>query len=342
MSDFRRNPITGQWVIIAENRAQRPQQVEVQQVVRADVACPFCEGCEHSTPSEVFALRAAGSQPNGPGWRVRVVPNKYPALEASASSAANLNREIIPPQSKPDEPIDRAAAAGRHEIIIESPRHLCSVAELNDAQFTEVVEVYHQRLATLRQSKQFRSAVIFKNGGPSAGATLAHVHSQLMAFENNSPQFGDRLSNFQSYYEQQGSCPVCDMSCEVSIDPRRLVAQTSNFVAYCPFASRHAYETWIVPLAHASHFDAQAVESLPELAALLRAVLVKLQRIVKLPAYNYILHTAPFDTVVNGHYHWHIEILPRTSNLAGFELGTGCYINAVLPEQAAAELRKAE
>ncbi|HTQ38560.1 MAG TPA: DUF4921 family protein [Pirellulales bacterium] len=330
MSELRRNPITGHWVILAENRAARPQEVDIQQVVRTQITCPFCEGNEHCTPSEVLALRAAGSPPDCPGWRVRVVPNKYPAVEA----LGKINQPLANSQA------DLVPGAGLHEIIIESPRHLTSVAELSDVQMAEVLEVYRQRLATLRGVRRFRLAVVFKNGGPSAGATLTHLHSQLLAFENGGPNFGDRLPNFQNYTQQHGICPACQMSHELPSDKSRLVARTANFVAFCPSASRMAYETWILPLAHAPHFDAQASESLPELASLLRRVLVKLQQIVKLPAYNYIVHTAPFDTPGCDHYHWHIEILPRTTNLAGFELGTGCYINAVLPERAAAALRE--
>jgi UDPglucose--hexose-1-phosphate uridylyltransferase len=335
MPQLRRNPITGQWVILAENRGGRPQEVEIQQIVRPQSICPFCEGHEKRTPSEVLAIRAAGSQPNGPGWRVRVVPNKYPALETDGSHFPSLQ-----PSGSLGEEVGGIPAVGTHEIIIESPRHLVSMTELDDGQVTDVLEVYRQRLAALRQTKQFHSALIFKNGGPTAGATLVHLHSQLIAFQTGGPNLGDRLPNFQSHAQQFGNCPLCETS-QTASKNLLAVAATANFVAFCPFASRFAYEIWIAPRGHAAHFDANGPESLPELAGLLRGVLVKLERIVKLPAYNYIVHTAAFDTIGSDHYHWHIEILPRTTSLAGFELGIGCTINTVGPERAAAALREA-
>jgi UDPglucose--hexose-1-phosphate uridylyltransferase len=256
----------------------------------------------------------------------------------------------------PANPITQVVpGAGIHEIIIESPQHLVSITELDDGQVAAILEVYRGRLAALRQMKKFHSALVFKNGGPTAGATLVHVHSQLIAIENRQPVFADRLPQFQNHAQQFGNCPLCQMLDEVSsalphpvgnrsVEPsegNRLVAATPNFLAFCPFAARLAYEAWIIPRQHSAHFDAVAPESLPELAGLLRTVLVKLERIVKLPAYNYLVHTAPFDTFGSDHYHWHIEILPRTTALAGFELGTGCYINTVLPQRAAAALREA-
>jgi UDPglucose--hexose-1-phosphate uridylyltransferase len=230
---------------------------------------------------------------------------------------------------------------GIHEIVIESPRHLESITQLSDDQVAEVLDTYRQRLTVLRQAKKYHSAVIFKNGGPSAGATLVHLHSQLMALEIGGPAIGDRLPRFQSYAEHFGQCPLCQTLSQMDSDQQFIVAATPNFVAYCPFASRFAYEMWIAPRQHAGDFDATGTETLFELSGLLRAVLVKLERIVKLPAYNYIVHTAPFDTSGSDHYHWHIEILPRTTSLAGFELGTGCYINTVPPERAATALREA-
>ncbi len=329
MPQLRHNPITGQWVILAENRGGRPQEVDIQQIVRPQSVCPFCEGNEARTPDEVFAIRATGSKANGPGWRVRVVPNKYPALEEGD----------ISPSPQPS-PTRGEGAYGLHEIIIESSRHLERLTELNDEEVSEVLETYRQRLATLRQSKQFRSAMIFKNGGPTAGATLVHLHSQVMAFQVGTPMIDDRLSRFQDFTRQRfGQCPLCQM---LTVgDETLVVAATANFVAFCPFASRFAYEMWLAPRRHIAHFDSNTAENLTELAALLRVVLVKLERIVKVSAYNYIVQTAPFDTSGSDHYHWHIEILPRTTSLAGFELGTGCYINTVPPERAAAALREA-
>jgi len=327
MSELRHNPITRQWVIVAENRGARPQDLVVQQVIQDTAHCPFCEGHEESTPAEVLAVRGSGSHPNKPGWRVRVVPNKYPAV----------GREIAFAGTK----ALRLPGVGVHEIIIESPRHLTSVAQLNDSEFADVVGVYRQRLVELRSTGRFSGAVLFKNSGAGGGATLAHLHSQLVAVAADEPVFADRAPVFRELAQQSGECPLCTAANDRSADGHSFVSQSENFLAFCPFASRFAYEMWVVPREHWPRLEDTDPEILPELARLFRAALVKLEATVKSSAYNYIIHTAPFDTAGANHYHWHIEILPRLSNLAGFELGTGCFINTVSPEHAAAALRDA-
>jgi UDPglucose--hexose-1-phosphate uridylyltransferase len=326
MSELRHNPITRQWVIVAENRGARPQDLVVQQVIQDTAHCPFCEGHEEGTPGEVLALRSPESRANECGWRVRVVPNKYPAVGAASpqadSSSAGFERDDI----------TVLPGLGVHEIIIESPRHLTTVTQLSVAQFAEVLTVYRDRLAALRNSGQFSNAVVFKNSGAGGGATLAHLHSQLVALCADRSIYADRSPALR----ESGDCPLC---ATIETDSQRLVTKSEHFLAFCPFASRFAYETWIIPRQHLPRFEETASEILPELARLLRAVLVKLEATVKSSAYNYIIHTAPFDTTGANHYHWHIEILPRLSNLAGFELGTGCFINTVSPEHAAAALR---
>jgi UDPglucose--hexose-1-phosphate uridylyltransferase len=332
MSELRRNPITGLWVIVAENRGARPQEIFSQQTVLDDFQCPFCEGREERTPNETLARRQPGSQVNGPGWRVRVVPNKYPALEevGDLDTAGKLPSET-----------GNEAAVGLHEIIVESPRHLTSVTELEERQFAEVLDVYRQRLGELRSSGNYRGAVLFKNAGPAAGATLSHLHSQLMASFSAVPYLLGRAKAFERSAKEGAACPVCKMLQDEVDAGQRILARDETFTAFCPYASRLAYETWIVPNRHGAHFDLLLTNEVDRLAAMFRSVLVKVEAIVKLPAYNYIVHTAPFDSKQSNHYHWHIEILPRTSNLAGLELGTGCYLNTVSPEHAADVLRRA-
>jgi UDPglucose--hexose-1-phosphate uridylyltransferase len=323
MSELRHNPITRQWVIVAENRRARPQDLVVQQVIQDTAHCPFCEGHEQGTPGEVLAVRGSDSRPNEPGWRVRVVPNKYPAVGREIAFAGT---EAL-----------RLPGVGVHEIVIESPRHLTSVTQLSDEEFADVIGVYRQRLADLRRTRRFSGAVLFKNSGAGGGATLAHLHSQLVALAADEPVFADRTPAFRELAQRSGKCPLCTAATDRCTDGHSFVSQSENFLAFCPFASRFAYEMWVVPREHSPRFEEN--ELLPELAGLLRAAIVKLEATVKSSAYNYIVHTAPFDTPGTNHYHWHIEILPRLSNLAGFELGTGCFINTVSPERAAAALR---
>lgn len=367
MSELRHNPITRQWVIVAENRGARPQDLVVQQIVQDTGHCPFCEGHEESTPGEVMALRRSESQPNQPGWHVRVVPNKYPAVEAvlatTTTEPPNPSPLSATADARPRGEGVRVPSIGVHEIIIESPRHLTSVAQLSDGHFADVIDVYRQRLTELRRGGQFSDAVLFKNSGAGGGATLAHLHSQLVALRHvggesigrlaavgegisvqhsREPIFADRTPTFRELTQQFGICPLCIATKDQSSGHgHSFVLRSENFTVFCPFASRFAYEMWVVPREHMPRFEDTKPEILPELARLLRAVLVKLEATVKSSAYNYIIHTAPFDTAGANHYHWHIEILPRLSNLAGFELGTGCFINTVSPERAAAALREA-
>jgi UDPglucose--hexose-1-phosphate uridylyltransferase len=260
---------------------------------------------------------------------VRVIPNKYPAITSSGNSPAGLFA---------------------HEVIIESPRHLTNTTELDNRQFAEVLAVYGERMSQLGEAHPQSSAMIFKNNGPAAGATLVHLHSQLVVWQCSplAPREDMHLAERDVYNWAQHrllsfrseKCPVCEMIVD-AVANHRVVAESEHFVVICPHASRLAYEMWLLPRTHQAHYSRVNRESLPELASLFRQSLVKLERTVKVPAYNYIVHTAPFDTAGADHYHWHIEILPRITTLAGFEMGTGCYINPVPPERAAAELRQA-
>ena len=193
----------------------------------------------------------------------------------------------------------------------------------------------------LHREGAFRDVSLFKNSGILGGATLSHLHSQLIATNGPAGMLTSRETNFRTHANQHGQCPGCRMLSDAADDGRLLAAQTEHYAAICPHASRIPYEVWILPRQHSPHFDGVVPESLPELAGLFRGLLVKLEAVLQSTAYNYIVHTAGFDTTAEAHYHWHIEILPRTATLAGFELGTDCYINTVLPERAAQVLRHA-
>ncbi|HEY2882494.1 MAG TPA: DUF4921 family protein [Pirellulales bacterium] len=339
MSEFRRNPLTGYGVILAENRGQRPQEMVFKPSIASDFQCPFCEGQEHRTPSETFAIRSADSRTDGPGWRVRVVPNKFPAISeaisesSGAAGSAQAAMEIAQSIG--------VQAVGVHEVVVESPNHVAHIGDLSNAQFADVLEAYRQRLGQLRSSGKYNYALIFKNYGIAGGATLSHLHSQLVAANLPGDALDRRSQNFAAFYHERGGCLLCNMIDQELAAGDQMIDHTDRFIAFCPWAARMPYEAWIVPREHGANFDSTSPQSLTELAELFRGVLVKLERIVKVSACNYIIHTGPFDTNHASHYHWHIEILPRTATLAGFELGTGCFINTVPPEKAAQELRKA-
>jgi UDPglucose--hexose-1-phosphate uridylyltransferase len=231
---------------------------------------------------------------------------------------------------------------GIHEVIVESPRHLVTTTELADVELTDVLAVYCQRLKALAANPRVRYGLVFKNVGPAAGASLEHLHSQLIGMPVVPSQVVEQLSGAKRYFERHGRCAWCRLLEEALADGPRRVASAGAFVAFCPPAARFPWETWIVPRGHTDHFYETGESSLAQLAQLTRRVIAAMERLIPGLAYNYIIHTAPFDTHALDHYHWHMEVIPRVASIAGFEWGTGCYINPVLPEEAAERLRGAD
>lgn len=329
MSDLRKDPIVGRWVIVAENRARRPHDFEHGPRKRKGRFCPFCEGNEAHTPAEILALREPNSEPNRKGWRVRVVGNKFPALEIEGDL-----------RERDDGLYDTMPGIGAHEVIIESPRHIASTSELAEAALGEVLCVYRDRLLDLRKDRRLAYGMVFKNVGPAAGASLEHLHSQLIATPIVPINVWEEMDGSLKFYNYRGRCVYCEMIGRELECEKRIVFETPGFVAFCPFASRFAFETWILPKTHSSRYESTDGAGLKELSVVLKKVIEKLETALEKPAYNYIIHTAPFDTDEVGHYHWHIEIMPRITKVAGFEWGTGFYINPAAPESAAAALRE--
>ncbi len=331
MSEFRRDPILAEWVIIAPERARRPQEYERPAVRVNGMVCPFCEGNEQYTPAEIHAVRRPDSSPNGPGWSVRVVPNRFPALR--------VEHELT---SHPYAMFDVLGGVGAHEVIIETPDHVRSFADLPEQHIRHIVRVYHQRLADLARDERLAHAVIFKNVGHAAGASLHHSHSQLIATPFVPPRVAAELRGAERYHRDRGRCVYCDIAYEETQRDERIVVDLPQIVAYCPYASRFPFEVWLQPKEHTSHFETGSEVLLEELATALKIVLRKLDTVLEEPAFNFVLHSGPFRTGPLAHYHWHLEIMPRLAGVAGFELGSGVFINPVAPETAAAFLRDAE
>jgi UDPglucose--hexose-1-phosphate uridylyltransferase len=330
MSELRKDPIVGRWVIIAENRAQRPHEFLDSSVQRGDrEVCPFCVGNERHTPDEIAAHRQPGTRRNEPGWNVRVVPNKFPALEMAGD-----------PHPRGDGLYEAADGVGVHEVIIESPRHLTRTTELSDNHLAEVLWICRERLLALQQDSRLVHGLIFKNVGAAAGASLAHLHSQLIVTPIVPVSVAEEIDGSHAYFRKHDRCVYCDLVEQEQALAKRIVLKSPQFVAFCPFAARFPFETWIVPTSHASHYESLSRAASKELAGVLRRVLAKIDAALARPAYNYIVHTAPFDTPPLRHYHWHIEIIPRVTKLAGFEWGSGFYINPVPPEEAAGVMRE--
>lgn len=258
-----------------------------------------------------------------------MIPNKYPAvsLEESASSiaAAAQSRSL--------------AGHGIHEVIIESPGHTASFSELTEEQARWACVAYRDRLASVAGFPSIRQAILFKNCRGGGGATLEHTHSQLIGTSIVSPGLERELESSQRYYEASGGCIFCSMIQDELADGLRIVEKTERLVAFCPFASRFPYEVWILPIRHQSRFEAVTLAEIGELSALLRKLVVTLEKIIPQVPYNYWFHSSPFDTISYDHYHWHLELISRSTTQAGFEWGTGCFVNPLPPENAASALR---
>ena len=324
MGEFRRDPITGRWVIIAAERAERPRQLGAANSSSPAEPCPFCAGNEALTPPEVWASRARDSQADRPGWRVRVVPNKYPAL-ASGAQRDTSNDNFY--QSQP--------GLGVHEVIVECPDHVTNLAELSDDQVADILLAYRERLTTLTSDPRWRYLLIYKNQGDRAGATFEHLHSQLLALPTVPREALDELAGAQAHFAASGRCIYCEIIERELVHRNRVIFAHDKFIALCPFAPRFAYETWILPRAHRAIFAASSAQELKDCAIALGETIRRLNRALDNPPFNFFIHSLPTDGSAPDSYHWHIEILPQLFRAAGFELGSGSNLNGVAPEAAA-------
>ena len=331
MPELRREPVSGRWVIIASERAARPTDFLTNRQPVENNFCPFCEGNEDKTPPEIMAYRENGSKADSKGWRVRVVPNKFPALRAEGEQ--NIHGEGI---------YEKMNGIGIHEVIIESPRHVVSLTELGNGNIEEVLRSYRDRLLEIKKDKRFAYGLLFKNVGVAAGASLEHTHSQLIATPIVPQLVENEMERAEAFFKNSRKCIFCDMIQQEIAVEKRVVISTERFIAFMPFASRFPFEIWILPAAHGSHYENQKDCEIEELAEILKNTLVKLESVLDFPPYNFIIHSTPFNIHKSEYFHWHIEIIPRLTNIAGFEWGTGFYINPMPPEEAAEILRKNE
>lgn len=329
MPELRKDPIIGRWVIISTERGKRPTDFPRTARAKEPKLCPFCPTNEASTPPEVYAVRDNGSAPNSPGWSLRVIPNKFPALKIEG----DLNREG-------EGIFDKMNGVGAHEVIIETPDHMKDLVDLELSQVESVIWAYRERMLDLKKDPRFKYILIFKNQGEAAGASLEHAHSQLIATPILPKRVIEELEGARKYYEYKERCIYCDIIKQELNDNIRVVTHNDMFVAIEPFASRFPFETWIIPRYHDSSFEYIKGEAVTQLAALLKTALKKLSVALNNPPYNLMIHTAPLDNPQQKEYHWHIEIIPKLTKVAGFEWGTGFYINPTIPEDAAKYLKE--
>src|SRR5688500_252685 len=329
MSELRKDPVTGRWVIISTERRKRPSDFRLETVTtRPDDGCPFCEGHEEMTSHELLAHRN-GSAPNGPGWSLRVVPNQFPVLRVEGT----LDRQG-------EGLFDKMNGIGAHEVIIETPRHEESLATMGEGDIEQVLWACRERVQDLKQDRRCRYIIIFKNHGAAAGAHLEHSHSQLFALPIVPREVRDELEGARVHYVAKERCLFCDIVRQELTEGRRVVAENGEAVALAPYASRSPFETWVLPRRHQSRFEDAPGGEVAAVARLLREVLRRMDVALERPPYSFVIHSAPVSEPAD-FYHWHIEILPKVTRFGAFEWATGFHRNPTLPETAAAVLREA-
>ncbi len=336
MPELRKDPVVERWCIIATDRARRPKDFKNYKGAGTEHFtdegrdnCPFCYGREGRTPPEIIAYgRPAEAGPDTPGWKVRVVPNMYPALEIEGE-----------PQRVRDGMYERMNGIGAHEVIIETPDHERTVDEMTVGDISGMVRAFRDRMVDLRGDRRFKYVQVFKNFGLAAGASLEHPHCQLIATPVIPGRIVEELEGALAYYKSEERCIFCDIVRRETRDRERIIFEDDYFVSMVPFAPRFPFEVHIIPRRHEAAFTDIDELEVRYLSVHFKMIIGKIKLGLGNPPYNFMFHTAPGGQEGIEHYHWHVELIPKLAKVAGFEWGTGLYINPTLPEQTAEDLR---
>ena len=331
MPELRKDPVTNRWVIIATERSKRPMDFARDNDEMKSAFCPFDYGNEYTTPPEVLAFRPPETAPNTPKWWIRVVPNKFPALDPELKLERYGHGMY-----------DAMMGFGYHEIVIETPDHNAHFATLEDSQVEEIIWAYKARYNVISKNPSVKYILIFKNHKRDAGASLAHAHSQIIATPILPKRVVEELQGSQMYFEYKERCVYCDIIYQERMESVRVVEENDQFIAINPYASRFPFETWVLPKEHAFDFGVIHETQVQGFAQILRNSLLRIYKALDNPPYNFMLHTGPANGDGRHSYHWHMEIVPRLTKVAGFEWGSGFYINPTPPEDAAKYLRGVE
>jgi UDPglucose--hexose-1-phosphate uridylyltransferase len=338
MSILRYDPTTGDWVIFATSRARRPHELKQGAISAAPAAsaatkaCPFCPGNERLTPPEVYALRS-DAVTNSSDWQVRVVPNKFPALRIEED-----DRSV-----EESHPFFRfRGGCGAHEVIIESPNHDVFLGNQPIAQIERLLKTLQARYRDLLRDSRFKAIIIFKNHGEAAGTSLRHPHCQLIATPVVPRLVRLKQAIAAEYFDLMGRCLYAVLRDEELVDGKRVLATTDDYAAVLPYASHVPFEVWVLPRFQQASFGSVEPARLRSPAEILKSVLLKLYIGLENPDFNLMIDTVPRGDEDQEYFLWHIQILPRLTTPAGFELGSGMSINTVLPEEAAEYLRQVE
>ena len=330
MSELRQNPLNKEWVIIATERARRPHELakkmdKIKRLPSYSESCPFCPGNEHLAPPETARIARDGK------WQVRVVPNKFAALSKEGElfrRASGLKRFV--------------SGVGIHEVIVETPDHSQTTALLEEGNAERIIQSYHERYLTISNDQRIDLITIFKNHGAAAGSSLEHPHSQVIATPIISPEIRRRMEDALRFYDEEGECLFCRVMAEEMADRIRMVQETEHFVAFIPYASLSPFAMWIFPRRHMASFGQIHPEEICDLAQILQGILARLYYGLGNPDYNYVIRSSPSENRYSRFYHWYLSLIPRLTKVAGFELGSGMYINGTLPEANAEFLRNVE
>ncbi len=334
MSELRKDYIINRWIVIATERAKRPHDFKLprEELNKDTKNCPFCPGNEKMTPPETYAIREKGTAPNTPGWKIRVVPNKFPALKSDLEPIIHANHIFYS--------ID---GFGYHEVIIETTDHFKELPDRSIDEIKDLIKVWQDRVATLGSDERIRYVMLFKNYRPEAGASLSHPHSQIIALPIIPKRLLEELESSKSFYWDTGGLCIYDMIIDEEKSRKdRVVYENDGFIVISPYAARVPFEVWILPKRHEPYFENIRDGEIEALADVLKFTLGAIREKVGDPPYNLMLHTAPSDGKPYEYFHWHIEIMPKLTRIAGFEWGTGFYINPTPPELAARILRGEE
>jgi len=343
MPELRQNPITKDWVIIAPERSKRPHQFRHHKVqekitegdMEGRATCPFCPGREEICGEAVLTYYQDDSQGGVQGkWSLRVVPNKFPALvegeETSRITEGGGNFFI------------KMNGVGYHEVVIEHPEHLQTIATMSIQAVDGIISSYVERYQVLINRPNVELITIFRNNGPRAGTSLRHPHSQIIASPIVPIHIRHVLEEAVRYFDTMGRCIYCNMIDQEKISGKRVISETEHFIAISPFFSRSPFETWILPKRHRASFAKISDTERRDLAGALIDILKRLYHGLDNSDYNYMIHSVPYQDYPADYYHWHLQILPKLYEVAGFELGSGIYLNSTSPEENARYLKEIE
>ena len=328
MPEFRQNKATKEWVIVATERGKRPSDFaklkgEIKPIPAHKDDCPFCRGNEQMTPESILQY------PKNGDWRLRVVANKFAALQPDLATTRTRVGEFL-----------AAKGFGIAEVVIECPEHNKTIATMTLNEVADILRAYRERQTQISQNENINLVTIFRNHGAKAGTSLEHPHSQIIATPIVPPHVRYPMEQAVLHYDKYGSCVYCDIIREELEQKERIIYETDSFATFCPYAARSPFEVRIYPKRHMASFMAITDDEIEEMAWVMRNTLLKIYKCLDNPDYNYVLRSSPIGDENTRHQHWYMVIIPKITTPAGFEIGSGIYINTISPEVSARYLRE--